>query len=393
MSARDSAIATPLDPASYDSGPWLVSLRWDGLWMFCGLWLLVPLIAADLLGLEAAIARRLLLLGLLFLWGGHIIAPIVYAWKQPTLRADLKTQKGRYIVLPIGLFLFSIIVGAYTVDGAANAMPYLMMNYRFTGYGAALFLFFTFWNVWHFSSQHFGVLSIYRVRSQQFAPDDRKWDRAFTLAITCGLLPIAWYSQGRRLGVLLDVLPQADRHGTLAIAVASISALLTAIMMMREYRKANRSIPKIIYILSIGIQPVFGVVAYSLYHFAIFSMAHWIVAIAILARISSNASATAARETGHCVGFTHHFYWHAGIVFLASIPMYVLLESSAVPVLIGSLTDITDGSPLQTTIAHRSVGMVAGAALGIAFAHFIYDRYIYSFSKPLIQKTIVPHLF
>lgn len=387
MSGNVQPISHPSEAANDRAqSPWLVSPLWDTTWMFSGLWLLAIIMLTQAFGKGAGSIYWLAIVGWVVLWGGHIVAPIVGAWSRAELRSDILEQPARYIALPAALFLISCVFGVFAGEGAADATPFLMVNYRFTGLGTGFMLFFIVWNIWHFSSQHFGVLSIYRVRKGQFAPEDRTWDRRFTILMTCGLVPLAWYSQGRRLGAVIEVLPTPDPQGLLAYSVVIASVLLTAYAIFREYQRPNSSTPKMIYFASVGIQPIIGVLAYSLYHFAVFSMAHWLVAIALSARVTSNA---ATESSGPAATWQRSFALQVAILIAISLVAYVLVRSSVIPT---AFSAIAKGS-VPDSVNMQVVGLIAGAGTGASLVHFIYDRYLYSFHRPIIRKAVSTHLF
>lgn len=361
--------------------------------MLCGIWLLGFLLVVHVTGMADAVTYKLLLFGLLTTWGGHVVAPMIAAWRSNILRDELWKSPAYYVALPVMLMIGFGIIGALTVQGSANAYPYLMSNYRFTGFGAAMFLIFVAWNTWHFASQHFGVLSIYRVRAKQFDDRDRRWDRIYAVGMTCGLMPIAWYTQGRRLGVLNEVFELPNPHGALAMSVVAVSMVITAIALAYEFRKPNRSLPRLLYIVSIGIQPVFAVVSYTIYHFAVFSMAHWIVAIALVARVWSNEAASHEVERPNVwTAAQRMFAFQVMIMIGVSVVFYFVWRSSVIP-------HFADWAAVRLALSGdgsyglRAMGAVGGALLGLNITHFMYDRFIYSFRRPAIRQAIAPYLF
>ncbi len=351
--------------------PWLVSPLWDSLWLFSGLWLLSVLLVATPLGKAGFISSAFFIGGFAILWGGHILSPMLCAWSTPKLRSHLRENKFNLITIPLVILASSCALGVFSINASQPPNPWFQAKWEITGIGYLMGLTFLVWNTWHFASQHYGVLSIYRIRAKQFESFDKRFDRFFCLFMTGVLLPISWYTQSARLDMLFEYLPTPKPMGRLAITVIVISVILLAYALKKEWGRSTRSVPKLIYLTSIGVQPIFGTISYPLYHFAIFSMAHWIVAIALAARIQSNK-------------YNQKFAVHAAFFLCLSIPMYFLFRSTY---FVNWLLDV-----FAVNVTINVTGLLIGFAYGITFVHFIYDRYIYSFRRPEIKDSIGKHL-
>lgn len=109
------------------------------------------------------------------------------------------------------------------------------------------------------------------------------------------LTPMAWYAQHRKdhLGQLFFYLPNPSVLPELGTAIIVTSAFLTLLYMTIESLKQHASLPRGLYILSIGIQPIFGTISYPIYHLAIFGICHWLIEFALASRILHSQSLAA----------------------------------------------------------------------------------------------------
>jgi len=360
--------------------------------LLSGVWLLLLLLVAQALGMVTRLSDPLRTYLPILCWGGHIVSPVITAWGNPAFRTVMRNDTTRFVVVPAIFLVVSVVLGVLGDMGWSSLAESVrqQINPRF-----AMFLVFMAWNVWHFSSQHFGVLSIYRHVANRSASRDRTLDRTFSVVLGCVLLPLAWYSQGaaNRLGPLLDWLPPPARSHAFAGAIAILAGVLTVVYMARELFVDRRSIPRTLYIFSIGIQPICAVVAMPVYHFAVFTACHWMIALALSGRISSNLA------NGHPPGqrvfpdlkrLNACHAAHVGVLMLFSVPLYYLLFRPA-----AAFGAFDAGIHFAYRLGETSwlLGALSGGYFGITFVHFIYDRHVYSFRNPAVRGAIGAQLF
>ncbi len=379
------------------SRQWLESPLWDSLWMLSGIWLLLIVVCAQSAGYVPLVPHLLTVGAVAFLWGGHILSPVVVGWANRGLRAHMLLNWPHFVVVPLGVMVMSATLG---ILGDLSQWPEIPseltvhMNPRLV-----LFYAFLVWNTWHFASQHFGVLSIYRRTAGQLSTQDRSLDRAFCVAMTCVLTPLAWYAQDRRdlFGQLFAYLPSPSAMSVLGPVVIAAAVTLTISYLVVEIRKTKSSLPRGLYILSIGIQPVFGTISYPTYHFAVFSICHWLIALALASRVLSSEifpeRRPAAWQGGLGVGFC------MGIVgfVLLSVAMFAIFHSRTFHQVIGIVPPVAHNDDslfsYKTGTFQPAFGALSGAYFGFSFVHFLYDRYVYAFRRPEIREWIAPHLF
>lgn len=386
-------------PSATRAGLWLESPLWDSFWMLSGLWLLLFLQAAQVAHLVPLVQDMLTLAALSLLWGGHILAPVIVSWMNPGLRDHMVKQQGKYIFFPISLLIGSIVLGML---GDLSQWAFVPEEIR-VHINPRFLIFYTFvvWNTWHFSAQHFGVLAVYRKLAGQFSKRDRQLDRAFSVVMTCVLMPVAWYTQRRedRLGQVLHYLPDTLAMPNLVTLVIMISAGLTLLYITIEFLKPNSSLPRVLYILSIGIQPIFGTVSYPIFHLAVFSICHWMIEFALASRILQNQLWPSKEQALLSSHKTSRYSFAKQVLILAaiSIPMYGVLLSPTVLGVVARFHDSLYNEAVYFSYSLGalpvSLGALSGAYFGISFVHFVYDRYLYAFSRPEVSRLIAPHLF
>jgi len=375
---------------------YLESRGWDAFWILNGFWILALLVLSRALGPGRGLSRQIICFGLLLLWVGHIFSPIITTWVNPDFRLNMLKQWRRYVLLPVATLalpcvLFFLGLKVIRTPGGSPLMEP-------TDLVAMVIYTFILWNTWHFSAQHFGVLSIYRRRSSLNDPAIRIRDRRFTVLMTCVLLPLAWYTQSQRLGPLYEYLPMPEARGGLAWLVIGASIALTLYMLFQEFRQKNAVTPRALYMITIGFQPVFASISYFTYNFALFAISHWIIAIALSSRILAN------QGTGESANTWKRYRWYLGIYFgfiLLSVPIYLFFYSADVMgtvasdarFLITSVFQRDKASSLSGLTGTTAMALLAGLYFGITFVHFQYDRFQYSFHDENVRRTIAPLLF
>ena len=141
---------------------WLRSPAWDGFWIQSGLWLLIPVLGlADL----PNAAQWLLIVAVLLLWLPHRFATAYNAFCTPAYQHLIRVQWIRFCAAPIAIFAATFLF----VFGPESVVPWDLIA-RVQILATIFFLY----NSYHFAAQHFGVLSIYRIRASQPQDPSRK---------------------------------------------------------------------------------------------------------------------------------------------------------------------------------------------------------------------------
>ena len=401
-------VVTPVVTTS-PASPWIESPRWDGLWIFAGLWApLLALLAYALFHGSAGSAQdqahfATTLSGIAFIYLPlsvlHRITTTHAVLATPILREDMRKQPARYYYIPAAITAGCILLALafvfherFGIAGGLHGQLWGFFALAYVMYG---------WERWHFCAQEFGVLSIYRVRARQSAPADKRFDRAFTLWLMLVVNTVLVFRAGflELRGVVLYGTPLADYRGELlepiALALFVSGAALSALAVIRELRHPQRSLPKLaFYLLVSGHSLVLYFVpnGLALFFFS-YVFHHWMVSVGLWSRITLHAfdGVPASGQTRERPPSRKLFFSVAPFL-LAALLLYVTCEQLD---LAGNLHPL----PSAGVFAGASFGakLLAGVIIGLFFAinylHYYYDRCFYAFSTPAVRKTVGTLLF
>jgi hypothetical protein len=379
---------------------WIQSWAWDLFYVFSGLWVIAIFGIAEL-GFNTSITAAVvtLAIGNLVFWAGHNISPVLIAWSNPRLRAEMSQRRLLYLGLPIGLTVSAIALELL------SRVPGWSLKWE-TPWGVfypsiVFFVAYLLWNSWHFGSQHFGILTLYRRRVRPEDFESRTWDAFYCRMLFCIALPLAWFAQGQFLGPLFGLLPKSPPVDTIKTTVVVLTLLSLGVMIIRELRTPKISLARIFYFVLVAAQPILAVLVNPIFHFAIYTSTHYMLVIALTSRIFSfqNAGLFGLPASFKIPGFfpkygIHHFlslliwspllYW---LIFrdyprtgMEPVHRYLLalcerFSDPGTRSLASTLKNIVEPSPIG---AVRS-SVLIGLYYGLAMTHFFYDRYVYRF--------------
>jgi hypothetical protein len=388
--------------------PWIESPRWDGLWMFSGLWAPVLAAAAYVLahGTGTAETQRAFgtgVEGIAFIYLPlsilHRITTTYAVLGTPILREDMRKQPARYYYVPAAILLGCIALSlAFTFHDAFAFMPSL--HGRLWAFFALAYVMYG-WERWHFCAQEFGVLSIYRVRAKQSAAGDKRFDRVFTIWLMLVVNTVLVFRAGfheLRVVVLYGT-PLFSYRGALiepvALAAFGTGLALTAVAVVRELRHPQRSRPKLAFYLLVSSHSLvlyFFPNSLGLF-FLSYVFHHWMVSVGLFSRVTLNAFEAEPAPAGKPARSPFaKLFFSAGPFLLVAMVLYLTCEQLDRA---GNLYPV----PSASTFAGASIAakLLAGVIIGLFFAinylHYYYDRCFYAFSTPAVRKTVGAHLF
>jgi hypothetical protein len=366
---------------------WLVSPQWDLFWLLSGLFALPVIGLLYLLGQNSAIDRFYLIVALTIA-GAHWISPMAVAWSSPGLRKVALVNRRRFIYLPLAGLLIPTVLGL-----SAGLLPVQWPGLLHLAHPWMLvFILQITFDIQHFCGQNFGVLSIYRKTAGLSSAEDRSMDQLYCRAINWVLMPLAWLSQGVIWGPILGYVPRAEAHGPVVMGVCAVTSLATVLMIVRDIRTGNSSLPRILYIFTLGMSVVLTAYSATLYGLFVFALWHWITAIGLGARVRHGTlQQMAAGKTGWYAKLRAKFATEPLYLMIVGAPM-IATVSVVLPLLLW-------GAPLDALVQQNKVastlgiGLLAGIVTGLGFVHLFYDRAIYQFRHEEVRKFVAPHLF
>jgi hypothetical protein len=332
-------------------GPW-----WDGFWILSGL----PF-GIVLTGLGFFIPPvKIIVAAVLLCETAHLFSPVAMAWCNDGFRSLMRRRPLKYVWGPLAILAattavayvgsfslsdlqfnptrFSLSVGPTTLEQFKN--PFMII--------VALY---SLWNAYHFGMQNFGVLSIYRHKSNIDRADQRKIDLIYCCFVTWTLILIAMPALAQFVMSLdnpyLEWLP----------AYAAIAGIAAMIAMLRR----ERSLPRAIFILTDGLGLVLALQG-SFWVFAIISLNHWLVATGLAGHVYANNR-------------RRSFMVFALVLMAVGMAGFCLL-----------FVDLG-------TMAINFTVTAVGLRIGLGFVHFLYDRWVYKLSDAEVRATIGRDIF
>ncbi len=382
-------IALPAGGAAPWPSPWVRGPAWDGLWMQSALWL-TPLalwLARGHADPESS-PLDLLYLGLTALfWIGHRLCSTWLAYCTEAYRPLLRAQPVRFVVLPL-----LVTAGCFGVFLPSDAAFPWTREQRLVGLAVLDYALVTY----HFAAQHFGALSLYRSRVGRAAcAHTRRMDRLFALGVGGVLVFLADILAGavayqdlwvdRWLVPVWLVSAQAGiRGGATLVLLAATAAMLFA-----EARAAQRSLPRVLYVLGIAAMVAVALRPRSLFPFlVIWTSQHWVLATGL-------ASQTPGGEPAPVRGAVRRI-----LHVLNARSWAVLLLLMVSSVLLMPLFEVEGNRQGGTYYGDRIFGAVATGlrtsswvpallALGFStgFIHYLLDRSVYRLSDPQVRSA------
>jgi hypothetical protein len=322
-------------------------------------------------------------------WIGHRLCSTWLAYCTEAYRPLLRAQPVRFVVLPLlvtaacfAVFLPSDAALPWT--RAQRLVVLAILDYACVTY--------------HFAAQHFGALSLYRVRVGRGAcAYVRRLDRLYALGIGGVLVLVVdilaggvayqdvWVDPWLVPAWLTDPTAQdALREGAMLVLLASTAAMLCA-----EARAARRSLPRALYILGIAAIAAVGLRSQSAFLFLVLSTSqHWIFATGL-------ASQTPSAEPAPRRGAIRHVFH-----MVNARPWTLALVLMGLSVLLMPFFEVEANRDGGTYYADRIFGALATGlrtsswvpallALGFStgFVHYLLDRSVYRLSNPEVRSA------
>ena len=368
--------------------PWVRGPVWDGFWMLSALWLApIALFLAHGYSDPESSPLDLLYFGLTVLfWIGHRLSSTYLAYCTEAYRPLLREQPVRFIVLPL-----LVTAGCFALFlPADSALPWTREE-RLIGLAILDYACVTY----HFAAQHFGALSLYRLRADRGSClQTRRCDRFFAmtaggvLIFVADILAGAVAYQDQWVDRWFPAWIVSAENGIRSGATLALFAI-TAIVLVVELRTPRWSLPRILYIVGLVVMVGLALRPRSLFLFlVIWTSQHWIVATGL-------ASQTPSAESTPTTGIVRRFLHRLNVRPWAVVLLLMLLSLMLLPVF-----EVEANRETGTYYGDRIFGALATQlrtstwlpvllALGFAtgFIHYLLDRSIYRMSDPQVRAA------
>jgi len=384
--SETSALAhlTPLREAR---APWVRGLVWDGFWLQSALWL-APLALLLASGYEDPGESPLdwLIFGLTAVfWISHRLGSAWLAYATTAYRPLVRAEPARYVIMPVAIATACFAIMLPGDDG----FPFSRSD-RVLILATLDFVLVTY----HFAAQHFGVLSLYRVRSGR-ATDiwTRRLDRVFALGVGGALVVVVeavlqtTLFQNVWIGPWIDTDWIDDVSGPLRVVTGTMVVTATIGLLIAEARSRSVSLPRALYITGVALMVSLGLYTdRPILFVAVWGAQHWLAATALASRVASAEPASPNSAIWRVLHAVNRRPW-ALLLLLGALSVLLLpvMEVEAV-----ASDGIYYGDRVFGALAvelRESAWVPALLAVGFTtgFLHYWLDRAVYRLSRPAVR--------
>ena len=379
----------PAESAALRSSTWVRGPVWDGVWMLNALWL-VPLVLWLAHGYSDPESSPLdsFYLGLTALfWIGHRLCSTWLAYCTEAYRPLLRNEPVRFVVLPL-----LVTVACFAVFLPADAAFPWTREERVVGMAILDYALVTY----HFAAQHFGALSLYRMRAERAGcAHARRLDRIFALGVGGALIFLAVILAGsvayQDLWIDRWLIPAwlASNQGGIREAATLVLLVATAIMLVAEARAPRRSLPRVLYILGLAAMVAIALRPRSLFLFlVIWTSQHWILATGLASQAPSGEPAPASGTVRRVFHALNARPWAILLVLvIASVLLLPFFEVEAIPQGGTYYGDRIFGAIAAGLRTSSWVPTLVAAGFATGFVHYLLDRSVYRMSDPRVRSA------
>jgi hypothetical protein len=374
--------ATPLRSA------WVRGPVWDSFWMLSALWM-APLIVW--LFLEYSDAENSPLDQLYFVitalfWIGHRLSSSYLAYCTEAYRPLLRSQPIRFVVLPllVTACCFAVFLpsdSALPWNRAERLVVMAVIDYVFVTY--------------HFATQHFGALSLYRTRVGRSAcVKTRRMDRIFALSVGGVLVLLADLLAGS--AAFQDKL--ADRWNLSAVLssfqdgirtwATVVLVVATAAFLFVEFRSPQWSLPRVLYVLGITVMVALALNPPSPFLFlVIWTSQHWILATGLAAQVPVAEAPPKHGLLRRILHMVNTRPWAVlGVLITISVLLLPIFEVEANRQAGGTYYGDRIFGALVSGLRNSTwVPVLLALGFSTGFLHYILDRSVYRMSNPEVR--------
>jgi hypothetical protein len=362
---------------------------WDAAWMLPTLWL-APLVWLLSRGRDDPSVGPLDSLYFVLtagFWIAHRLGSAWLAYGTTAFAPLRRAEPTRFFVVPalLALACFALLLPA------DDALPWTRAE-RAIGLAIADYALVTY----HFASQHFGVLSLYRVRAgRSGARGVRALDRAYALIVGGALVVLAEVMAGTVFYIDVWVDPWLDPAAVLAAAdtistaATTFVVLSTLAMLAAEVRAERPSLPRALYVVGLALMVIAAFHVRTPFVFVVLWTAqHWIVATGLTTLVAQGEpepQGGALRRVLHAV---NRRPWALLLVLAAlSVLMLPLMEVEAVGDGGTFYGDRIFGAFAEALRTSAWVPALVALGFTLGFLHYWLDRAVYRFSDAAVRDA------
>ncbi len=367
---------------------WIRSPAWDLVWILNALWLspLILLLAQGHDDVRASPVDGLFFALAVPLWFGHRVSSAWLAYATPAYRPLLAKQPLRFVVAPL-----AIVAACFALLLAPESVIPLPLTERVVWLAVLDYLLVSY----HFAAQHFGLLSLYRARAGRASDaNSRRLDRWFALVVGGGFVVVAEALAGsiafqdRWIDPLLgaagaDRFARAIHDGGIVLVV-----ILTALMLRRELRSQQPSLPRAAYVLGLSAMVLCAFLArHPLLFIALWSVQHWSAAMGLASLAASGGNQNAATPWHRLLAPINRRGW--AVLLVLAVVSTLLLPVLEVEAVADEYVyaDRIFGDAAWWLRASPFVPALLAVGFATSFVHYLLDRAAFRFSSPDVRHA------
>ena len=368
---------------------WVHGLAWDSFWLQSALWL-APVAVVLAYDHEDPGESPLdwLVFGLTALfWISHRLGSTWLAYATTAYRPLVRAERGRFVIVPIAI---AAVCFAVLLPGD-EALP-ITRAQRVLALATLDFVLVTY----HFAAQHFGVLSLYRVRSGRSADvRTRRLDRLFALGVGGALVVIVeallqtTLFQDVWAGPWVDPEWLENASGPIRVLATTVIIAVSLGLLASEARAPSVSIPRVLYVTGVALMVGVGLhTDRPMLFVAVWSAQHWLAATALTTRVACAEPASPCSPIGRVLHAVNRRPWALLLVLgVLSVLLLPIMEVEAIA------SDGTFyGDRIFGTLAvelRESQWVPALLALGFTtgFLHYWLDRAVFRLSRSSVRTA------
>ncbi len=352
--------------------------------MLSGLWL-TPLLALLSLGHERAEDGSALDVYVVItagFWIGHRLSSSLLAWGTAAYRPVLRTQRTRLVWIPVAIVavVFSIVMP----DDDHLPWTRAERTLALASVDATLI-------IWHFAAQHFGVLSLYRLRAHRVGPSLRRADRVMALGVGGVVVLLAELLAGttflQQHGLLDHMETTIMAWGpVLRWAGAGTVVVVTVVVVVIDLRH-GWSWPRCLALLNVAVMALVALAAQPFVFLVVWTAQHWLAAVGLSTMVAVDVN----HEQRPC--FVIRRPWRLPLLVTLSVLLFPVMEIEAVgeaerlSALLPGVTALM-GSLVATLSSSSLAPLLVALGFASAFVHYHLDRAVFRLSDPAVRRAV-----
>lgn len=384
----DTSVFPPPMRAHETRAFWVRGVAWDAFWLQSALWL-APLALLLANGHQDPGESPLdwLVFGLTALfWIGHRFGSTWLAYATTAYRPLLRAEPARFVIIPIAIAVVCFAILLPDDD----ALPFTRAE-RVLALATLDFVLVTY----HFAAQHFGVLSLYRVRSGRSADVwTRRLDRIFALGVGGALVVVV--EAVLQTALFQDVLAWQwldpewldEASGPLRVLATTLVIAVCVGVFASEALAPRISLPRVLYVAGVAVMVSVGLhTDRPMLFVAVWSAQHWLAATALATRVASGEppSPSPVWQVLHAV---NRRPWALLLVLgVLSVLLLPVMEVEAIAPDGTHYGDLIFGTLAVELRESEWVPALLAFGFTTGFLHYWLDRAVYRLSRPSVRNA------